>query len=63
MATVQVEADSTDALSGLSLSVAGDDLSKTVLIEVDNTASNTDIEGALVKLVGAVREWMSTRTA
>ena len=62
MATQQAEANAQDTSSSLSVSAAGDDLTKTVLIEFDDTKTKTDIEGALVKCVAAVREYLSTVT-
>lgn len=61
MATNQVEADATDTITSLAVTTAGDDLTKTVLIEVDTTATGLQIEASLVKCVAAVREWLSTR--
>ena len=61
MAINQVEADSTDTLTSLAVTTAGDDLTKMVMIEVDTDATGTQIESAMVKCVAAVREWLSTR--
>lgn len=62
MATQQVQANSTDSISSLVLVVAGDDRTKHVCVEVDDTASNIYIMSALHKAVAAVTEWISTRS-